>query len=318
MDKASKALAQGLPTGKPRSDRAVADHGGIPWSTLCYRAHGRQSIEAKAQSQQYLALLEEKAVVEFILQTADLGTPVRIKHIPSIAFTAACHRPEAHRPVKPPDKNWAKAFERRHPKVEARKVKALDWNRRERNIYHKIEDRFDVIGKVLNKPAMLHENVHKMDETGVMLSMLGSVKVLVSRQDLQDYRGACVKRTLVTAIECISADGRYLKPMVIWPPTTHRSHWTTHPKLDGTTRSLSLATQIPRSAPHGLRACLSRRPGNVQTGGRACRSATASAHTRRSRSSSIALLIIFISATCSPNQYEAAIPAPRVLDPSRK
>ncbi|RYP66649.1 hypothetical protein DL770_008758 [Monosporascus sp. CRB-9-2] len=32
---------------------------------------------------------------------------------------------------------------------------------------------------------------------------------------------------MVTAIECISADGRSLLPMIIWPATTHRSNWTT-------------------------------------------------------------------------------------------
>lgn len=29
--------------------------------------------------------------------------------------------------------------------------------------------------------------------------------------------------------ECISADGRYLKPMIIWPTSTHRANWTTFP-----------------------------------------------------------------------------------------
>jgi hypothetical protein len=66
-----------------------------------------------------------------------------------------------------------------------------------------------------------------MNETGVMLSMPGSVKVLVGKDDTRDYRGARVKRTTVTAIEYISADNRYLNPMIIWPATTHRSNWTT-------------------------------------------------------------------------------------------
>jgi len=45
--------------------------------------------------------------------------------------------------------------------------------------------------------------------------MLGSVKVLIGKDNMQDYRGARVKRTIVTAIECISADGRYLTPIII-------------------------------------------------------------------------------------------------------
>jgi DDE superfamily endonuclease len=59
--------------------------------------------------------------------------------------------------------------------------------------------------------------------------MLGSIKVLVGKDDPRDYRGAGVKRTMVTAIECISANGRSLLPMIIWPATTHRSNWTTFP-----------------------------------------------------------------------------------------
>jgi hypothetical protein len=58
------------------------------------------------------------------------------------------------------------------------------------------------------------ENVYNMDDTGVMLNMLswipirvltflGSVKVLVSKDDLRDYRRAGVKRTQVTAISWI-------------------------------------------------------------------------------------------------------------------
>jgi hypothetical protein len=86
-----------------------------------------------------------------------------------------------------------------------------------------------LIEKVLEEPAVLDENVYNMDETRVMLSMLGSVKVLAGRTDLRDYRGARVKRTVVTAIECISADSRYLDPIVIWPGATYRSNWTTYP-----------------------------------------------------------------------------------------
>ena len=53
---------------------------------------------------------------------------------------------------------------------------------------------------MLRDPAVLLENVYNMDETGVMLSKLGSVKVLVGRDVLRDHRGAGVKRIMVTAI----------------------------------------------------------------------------------------------------------------------
>jgi hypothetical protein len=229
MDKASRVLAQGLLPGAPASYRTLADHGEVPRSTLHARAQGRCSMEEKAQSQQYLSPWEEDALVKFLLQMSDLGQPVRIKFIPLLAFCVARQRSEQAQPPKPPNKNWARAFEKRHPDTQARRVTALDWNRHEKNTYWKISYWFAVIGRVLQDPAVLAENVYNMDETGVILSMLGSVKVLVSKNDMRSYRGARVKRKLVTAIECISGDGRYLNPLIIWPATTHRSNWTTFP-----------------------------------------------------------------------------------------
>lgn len=54
-----------------------------------------------------------------------------------------------------------------------------------------------------------------MDETGVMLSMLASLKVLIGKDDLRTYRGSGVKRIMVTIIKYISANGRSLFPLII-------------------------------------------------------------------------------------------------------
>lgn len=88
---------------------------------------------------------------------------------------------------------------------------------------------FEVIDKVLQDRTIIPENIYNMDETGIILNMLGSAKVLVSKDNMRGYRGARVKRTVVTAIECISGDGRYLNPMIVWPASTHRANWTTYP-----------------------------------------------------------------------------------------
>jgi hypothetical protein len=184
-------------------------------------------MQAKAQKQRYLTPYEANAVVEFVLQQKAFGTPVRMKHIAAIAFSATRNRPPADRPLKPPGPNWAKAFEKHRPEIVAKKNRPQDWNRL--NIYDKVKYWFEVIGPVLYEPDVLPENVYNMDETGVMLSMLNSVKVLVGKEDTHAYRGARVKRTMVTAVECISADGRCLNPMIIWPAKTHRANWTTYP-----------------------------------------------------------------------------------------
>ena len=87
MDRASQALALDLPPGVPDTYTSRAEHGKVALSTLHHRARGRRSKEEKAKSQQYLTLCEENAIVEFLLQIKELGQPVRIKYIASIAFS---------------------------------------------------------------------------------------------------------------------------------------------------------------------------------------------------------------------------------------
>jgi hypothetical protein len=152
---------------------------------------------------------------------SDLGYLIRIKFIPSLAYSVTCYQPTAERPLKAHGRNWAKALEKRYLILIAQKVKALNWNRHEKNTYKKIAHWFEVIKDVLQDSAVLAENVYNIDKTGVMLSMPCSVKVFVSKYDKRDYRGARVKRISVTAIECISGDGKYLNLIIIWPANTH-------------------------------------------------------------------------------------------------
>jgi hypothetical protein len=60
-------------------------------------------------------------------------------------------------------------------------VKTLDWERHDHHIYEKIVDCFSVIGRELADQAVLAENIYNVDETGVLLSVLNSLKVLVGK-----------------------------------------------------------------------------------------------------------------------------------------
>lgn len=63
-----------------------------------------------------------------------------------------------------------------------------------------------------------------MDETGVLLALLKSIKVLVSAEDIAEYRGSGKNTELITVIKCISATREALLPIVIWPASTHQSN----------------------------------------------------------------------------------------------
>lgn len=119
-DRASKALAEASLPGEPRTYDAISKRSGVPLSTLYHRDHERPSQEAKAQGQQYLTPPEEEAFVKYLKLMADLGNHVRIKCLLSLAFIIACRRPTTKKPTKPPNKNWAQAFQKRYPDLKSR------------------------------------------------------------------------------------------------------------------------------------------------------------------------------------------------------
>ena len=95
---------------------------------------------------------------------SDVRQLIRIKFIFSIAFSITRKRPQADRPLKPLGRNWAKAFKTRYLVLQARRVKPLNWNRYEKNIYRKVIYWFKVIGKILQNPTILAENVYNTDD----------------------------------------------------------------------------------------------------------------------------------------------------------
>ncbi|KAF5844186.1 hypothetical protein GGP41_002263 [Bipolaris sorokiniana] len=113
MDPASLALAQSLPMSVRRTYTALAEYSDVPIS------------RTTAQRQQYLTPSEELAFVRHIIKSAALRFPLRIKDIPSLAFSIARRR-FATKAIKPPNKNWPQALAKRHPELVRRNNMAMD------------------------------------------------------------------------------------------------------------------------------------------------------------------------------------------------
>lgn len=149
MGPASQALGQRLPEGVRDTCAARSEYGDVPISTLIHHRLGRRSRAEQAQSQQHLNREEEKALVEFLLLRSSLGQPVRVKYLRSLAFSIARQRSTKSDSIKRPGKNWPRAFEKRHPEFQARRIRSIDWKRHGNNIHEKIVEWFNASGQVL-------------------------------------------------------------------------------------------------------------------------------------------------------------------------
>jgi hypothetical protein len=101
-------------------------------STRWHRAHGRQTRRQRAVRQQLLTPQQEKALVDYLLQLPRNGYPARVKHLRSLAGTLMNNGQE-------PTKDWPPASYKRHPELKAVSMKAIDWQRHEKNIRVKVE-----------------------------------------------------------------------------------------------------------------------------------------------------------------------------------
>jgi hypothetical protein len=72
-----------------------------------------------------------------------------------------------------------------------------------------------VIKDILQDLAILTENIYNINKTRVMLFMLSSIKVLISKYNKRDYKGARVKRIIIIIIESISGNNKYLNLIII-------------------------------------------------------------------------------------------------------
>jgi hypothetical protein len=91
-DRASQALVESRLLGKPCTYDTIAKCCNVPLSTLHYWDCGRPSWEAKAQHQQYLTPSEEGALEKYVKMLANLGTPMRVKFLSSLALIIARQR----------------------------------------------------------------------------------------------------------------------------------------------------------------------------------------------------------------------------------
>ena len=77
--------------------------------------------------------------------------------------------------------NWATAFYKRHSQLRATAMKAMEWNRTSHSILDKVVAWFDLFKSTMAHSSIVSSNVYNMDETGVMLGMLESTRVLTRR-----------------------------------------------------------------------------------------------------------------------------------------
>ncbi|KAL6362279.1 hypothetical protein LRP88_03552 [Fusarium phalaenopsidis] len=200
--------------------RTAAGRHGIPESTLHGRISGSQSRTISHEHFQKLSAEQEKHLTAWIIAQDDLGFAP--SHAQVIDFAGRIARLNGNE--EPIGIHWMEGFLRRNEGVRTLRGQRLDSARFNGATIENIQGFFPHLAVPVVK-EIKPENRHNMDEMGIMEG-LGYNNLVLGRAEKN--------RTIVqnpgstdwtTIIECISAVGKALTPLVIYKGKTVQQSW---------------------------------------------------------------------------------------------
>jgi hypothetical protein len=224
-----KAL-EGVETGKYKSLRAAGRDNGIAHTTLLHRRNGGQSYWDSHEYQQACNKAEEEALVDWVLSWHFRGFPVRPEELREMAGYLILNRANSSRretiSTHLTGINWPARFIARHPQLAGLIAEPLEKPRYDactpnifNNWFSRYKEHFDRY-----KPDP--RNIYNIDETGFILGKGEKAYVIVEKQSgSSSYRIKAKKGKLLTAIECVSATGMTIAPMIIYKGEYLQHHW---------------------------------------------------------------------------------------------
>lgn len=193
----------------------------IPKSTLHDRVTGTQSHSNAAYAQQVLSDYQEDCLVLFIVNQSTLGLALTRFETRALAAKLAYSQPDA----PPLGRRWFTAFLARHPEFRSRKNQRVEAKRLKAATKPVIGTWFHLLElpvvKAINKP----DNRWNADEGGLMegrgenaLTLGYSNSEPLSQKDFNS-------RAWTSFLECISATGKSLIPLIIFKGLIVQQQW---------------------------------------------------------------------------------------------
>jgi len=223
---------QHIPEEDRSSLRTVATDYGVLPGTLSKRLRGLTTSRSQAYNHlQALSNDEEASLIDYIRRSSLLGHPPPPYMVYETADAIRRNRvliqtSPTSLPLPPLGHTWLDKFRKRHPEVTSVWTRQLDTSRLDAAVPENLAPWFAEVGTILDRNRYQPENIFNMDETGYGIGTTQSTRCLVIR-DREEGTGKGKKATKatsgrqewVTTIECVSAAGHALPPLVIFKAT---------------------------------------------------------------------------------------------------
>jgi DDE superfamily endonuclease len=193
----------------------------VPRSTLRDRRVGRVVRREMSTNSKALTDLEEEAIVQRILDLDTRGFQPRQSDVREMAN---CLR--ADRDASPVGPRWAENFVRRQPKLSMAFRRQIDYQRAKCEDPTIVQQWFDLVRNVISKYGIEESDIYNFDETGFIMGMLSTAKVVTSSERHGKPRTKQPgNREWVTVIQCICTTGWVVPSYIVVKGKCHLSSW---------------------------------------------------------------------------------------------
>lgn len=209
---------------KKQNISALARQFDVPYYRLRARIQGRATRSTRPISTKTLNNVQEKALIRWIRQLDNLYRPPTAGMIEQSA-NQILQRNTIDGPPRTVDKNWVYRFIKRLPsEFQLIQQKPKDKNRLDAEEVGVLQHWYDCLEPIVKQ--IPPKNIYNFDETGFQLGQGKSQKV-VTTMPVRAARGNPSKEMgeLISAIECIAADGFVLPPYFIFKGVHHLERW---------------------------------------------------------------------------------------------
>ena len=210
------------------SIRACAYAFSVPKSSLIARLSGRTSRIISHADSQILSIFEEETLIKTIFRASKNGVPITLTFARELAEEIRRSRyalsttPTSYPPL---GIKWLERFRKRHPSITSVFSRSIEASRIEAFSYAIVNAFFDALSDLFIENGYPPDAIFNVDETGFALGTTQSSKVLVGKEGTRRFKKIPGRQEWITAIECISASGTPLPPLVIFKAKDTNSGW---------------------------------------------------------------------------------------------
>ncbi len=203
-----------------KSVKLASREWGVPETTLRNRNQGQENHTIAAENQQRLSKGQEEHLTTWILAQEGLGTPLTHGQIRQFV----CRLLVIKGDYKDLGKRWMDGFLRRNPILRTKRARTIDSVRVNGATTTVIRSWFPRLATP-TITTIKPENRYNMDESGIMegYGVNGLVVGSSERRSIQKKQPG--SRAWTSFIECISATGKALTPLVIFKGKSVQQQW---------------------------------------------------------------------------------------------